>query len=172
MSEQLLTLLKFSLLALLYLFLFRVVRAVWAELAPPAVDVAGVGEGRRGRRRGKVPPATAPTGAPPKARKAGKPPKAAKGTTLVVVAPAEAAGRSYPVPDEATIGRSPGCGIPIDDTYASQLHARVFRADGSLHVEDLGSTNGTFLNDRPVGGPQPVRRGDKLRIGGTVLELR
>ena len=168
MSEQLLTLLKLSLLALLYLFLFRVVRAVWAELSPPVVDAPGDGEPRRGRRRGAAPPSSAPADAPTKK----KPKKQARGTTLVVVAPADVAGREYPVPDEATIGRSPGCGVPIGDTYASQLHARVFRADGTLHVEDLGSTNGTFLNDRPVGGPQPVKRGDRLRIGGTVLELR
>ena len=173
MSEQLLTLLKLSLLALLYLFLFRVVRAVWAELSPPAVDAPGDGQRRRGRRRGGAPPSEAPPAAAPAApRKPTKPKKQAKGSTLVVVAPAEAAGREYPVPDEATIGRSPGCGIPVGDTYASQLHARVFRADGTLHVEDLGSTNGTYLNDRPVGGPQPVKRGDRLRIGGTVLELR
>ena len=185
MSEQLLTLLKFSLLALLYLFLFRVVRAVWAELSPPALD--GVSTTRSRKRRGApaasaaAAPGPAPVGAGGAAvatapaatgRRSRKQAKAAKGTTLVIVAPPEAAGRSFTLGDETTIGRSPGCAVAIDDTFASQLHARVFRADGTLHVEDLGSTNGTFLGDEAVGGPRPLRRGDQLRIGSTVLELR
>ena len=57
------------------------------------------------------------------------------------------------------------------DDYASQLHARVFARDGQLFVEDLGSTNGTYLNRQKVHGPQVMRRGDRLQVGNTVLEL-
>ena len=58
-----------------------------------------------------------------------------------------------------------------DDTFVSQVHARVFRRDGSLFVEDLGSTNGTFLNRKAVSGPMALRKGDRLQIGRSVLEV-
>ena len=90
---------------------------------------------------------------------------------LRLVAPAELKGRSYPLGDEVTVGRAAGCQVTIDDTYASQLHARVFQRDGQVFVEDLGSTNGTYLNRRKVTGPMQIQRGDKLQIGNTVLEL-
>jgi len=194
-SDQLLALLKLSLLAFLYLFLFRVVRAVWAELSPPPLVGRAVDGGRRrGRstkvaksRRGGVPPsgpgrvaagavATAPPVAAPPAASTRRDRKAAKKATaagiLVVLEPAALAGQTFAPADETTVGRAPGCGITVDDTYASQLHARIFRAGGELFVEDLGSTNGTFLNQRKVGGPQPLHAGDRLQIGNTVLELR
>ena len=64
-----------------------------------------------------------------------------------------------------------GCQVTIDDTYASQLHARVFQRDGQIFVEDIGSTNGTYLNRKKVTGPMVIQRGDQLQIGNTILEL-
>ena len=64
------------------------------------------------------------------------------------------------------------CQVQLDDTYASQFHARIYRRDGSWFVEDLGSTNGTYLNQRRLTAPAEVRAGDRLRIGKTTLELR
>jgi pSer/pThr/pTyr-binding forkhead associated (FHA) protein len=152
--EALLTILKLFFLALLYLFFFRVLRAVWAELTVPAVPVAApaAGGGRA---------AAAPRGAP------------AKGDLrLKVVEPSADRGKVYELGDELTVGRASGCQIAIpDDTYVSQLHARIFRREGQIFVEDLGSTNGTFLNRKKVSAPQPLRRGDRLQIGKTVLEL-
>lgn len=189
MSEQLLALLRFSLLALLYLFLFRVVRAVWAEITPSTSPEAPRRDRRARRaerdRRRHVPPSSPPPGAAAavaapaptatapgrRSRKAARAAKAA-GTTLVIVEPASASGASWDVPDEATVGRGGGCHITLDDKHASALHARVFRSEGRLHVEDLGSTNGTFLNGERVGGPRPVAPGDRIKVGGTVLELR
>ena len=63
------------------------------------------------------------------------------------------------------------CQIPLEDSYASQLHARLFRRNGELLVEDLGSTNGTFLNRKKVDAAVPIRKGDRLQVGKTVLEL-
>ena len=64
------------------------------------------------------------------------------------------------------------CDIKVDDTYASQQHARLFGKNGAWFVEDLGSTNGTFVNDQKLAAPAMVQVGDKIRVGTTVLELR
>ncbi len=162
MSEQLLTILKLALLALLYLFFFRVLRAVWAELRPPRLVAAAPRAA-----------AAAPTGRA--ARKAAK--RAATQAApvvepkLVVLEPAAQRGRFFPLGAEMTVGRAAGCQITLDDTYASQIHARVFQRDGQFLVEDLGSTNGTYLNRHKVAGPMLVHPGDRLQIGNTVLEL-
>ncbi|MEY2403368.1 MAG: hypothetical protein QOD38_919 [Acidimicrobiaceae bacterium] len=163
MSEQLLNILKLCLLALVYLFLVRVLRAVWAEVSVPAqVD------GGRRPRRGRAPsPAVATPAAPSKGRKFRGTP-----TELVAVEPADQAGRRYPLGDEITVGRAAGCQVTVDDTYVSQLHARVFTRDGQLFVEDLGSTNGTYLNRVKVAGPMVMQKGDRLQVGNTVLEVR
>jgi hypothetical protein len=151
--ESLLTILKFCFLALLYLFLLRVVRAVWAEVAGP---------------RAARPAPGAAASAPARRRERGS----AKGVLrLRVVEPAAQRGRAYELADELTVGRAAGCQITLEDTYASQLHARVFRKDGQLFVEDLGSTNGTYLNRKKVTAPVALRKGDRLQVGKTVMEL-
>nr|WP_283251074.1 FHA domain-containing protein [Rhabdothermincola salaria] len=91
---------------------------------------------------------------------------------MVVVDPADQRGRAYPLGNEASIGRAAGCQITVDDTYVSQIHARVFTRDGQWLVEDLGSTNGTWMNRQRVSGPMVVQRGDRVQVGNTVLELR
>ena len=156
MSEQLLTILKLCLLALLYLFFLRVLRAVWVEIKPPAGAAGFVAAPKRKAKRKARPPR-------PSGRKAA--PK------LVVVEPAAQKGKSYPLADELTVGRAAGCHITVDDTYVSQNHSRVFRQNGRLMVEDLGSTNGTYLNGTKVSGSMVMQRGDRLKVGNTVLEL-
>ena len=157
MPDSLLTILKLCFLALLYLFFMRVLRAVWAEMRTP------------------TPVATAP--AQPAARSWGggtrSPAQATRSSgRLKVIEPAETKGQTYELGDELTVGRAGGCQITLDDTFVSQLHARVFRRDGQLYVEDLGSTNGTFLNRKKVTAPVAVRKGDRLQIGKTVMELQ
>jgi len=80
--------------------------------------------------------------------------------------------RTFPLDDEVTFGRAESCRVQLDDTYVSTLHARMFSKDGTWFVEDLGSTNGTYLNQRRLTAPAELRAGDKLKIGKTVLELR
>ena len=60
----------------------------------------------------------------------------------------------------------------VDDTYASQIHARVSAGPDGIQIEDLGSTNGTTCNGEAVSGPRRLRRGDRIGIGALVLELR
>ena len=57
------------------------------------------------------------------------------------------------------------------DTFVSQLHARLYRRDGRMWVEDLGSTNGTYVNSKRLTSPLSLRRGDRVQVGRTVLEL-
>ncbi len=89
-----------------------------------------------------------------------------------MIEPAETKGQTYDLGEELTVGRAGGCQITLDDTFVSQLHARVFRRDGQLFVEDLGSTNGTYLNRKKVTAPIAIRKGDRLQIGKTVMELQ
>lgn len=92
---------------------------------------------------------------------------------LRVLEPAEHRGRNYEVADELTLGRSPACVVVLEnDTFASSVHARVFRQDGDVFVEDLGSTNGTYVNGERLAAPTQLKRGDHLKVGSTVLEVR
>jgi hypothetical protein len=166
MPDSLLTALKLIFLALLYLFFFRVIRAVWVELREPkSVQVAV----------GPAPPAVAARAGRPTARANGRPLWAGGSSAperLVMLEPNGQHGQVFDLGDELTVGRAIGCGIALpDDTFVSTLHARVFRRDGDLFVEDLGSTNGTFVNDRQVTGTVPIHRGDRLQVGKTVLEM-
>jgi pSer/pThr/pTyr-binding forkhead associated (FHA) protein len=91
---------------------------------------------------------------------------------LKVVQPPEHAGRTYDLDDELTIGRSPGCGVSMpEDIYTSTLHARLFRRNEQLWVEDLGSTNGTFVNSERITQAVRLGKGDLLQIGSTVFEV-
>ncbi len=161
MPDPLLTFLKYILLAVLYLFFLRVLRAVWMELREP--KPAPVTQGEPGT-------LAQPASAEDRPSRWRRPPGAER---LVVVAPEERKGQEFPVRDEVTVGRASGCGVTLpEDTFVSQLHARLFRRDGQLYVEDLGSTNGTYLNRRKVTAPAELRKGDRLDIGRTSLELR
>ncbi|MDQ2728476.1 MAG: FHA domain-containing protein, partial [Actinomycetota bacterium] len=91
---------------------------------------------------------------------------------LEISDPPERAGQRFDLGSELTVGRAPGCGVSLpEDTFVSQLHARVFRRDGELFVEDLGSTNGTFVNDNKVSAPVALRDGDRLKTGRTTMVL-
>jgi hypothetical protein len=149
--EPLLTILKFCFLAILYLFFVRVLRAVWAEVKgpPPAMTAA--------------PPPTRPA----RATWSGNRPPG----RLKVLEPVERRGHVYELGDELTVGRAGGCQVTLDDNYVSQLHARVFRREGQLYVEDLGSTNGTYVNRRKVTAPIAIRKGDRVQVGKTVMEV-
>jgi len=149
--ESVLTILKYCFLALVYLFLLRVVQIVVREMRTP--KTAGGGDGQ------------AAASAPPPRR---------RGPTLRLrmLEPPSREGETIPLGDEITVGRGGGCGIVLaDDQFVSTVHARVFRRGDEVFVEDLGSRNGTFVNGHPVDGTTRLRRGDRVQFGQTVAEL-
>jgi hypothetical protein len=82
------------------------------------------------------------------------------------------AGKQLPVDGALDAGREPSLPLHLDDGQVSRRHARFSPQGGEVVVEDLGSTNGTYVNDQPISSPRALRPGDKVRLGLTVLELR
>jgi len=172
-TEPLLGILKYVLLALLYLFFARVLWAVWSEVRGP---------GQSSVPQAPIPaapsdptvPAPAPTVKELKhGRRPVKPPRGRKGDVgrFVVTEPKAARGASFAIGEEITIGRAGTCTIGMpDDTFVSQLHARVYRDAGLTMIEDLGSTNGTYVNGKRVANAERLTRGDRVQIGSTVFE--
>jgi len=84
---------------------------------------------------------------------------------IVERAPGHTPGMEYDLHDGAVLGRGEQAEIRLEDPFASSKHARIVRQGGVMVLEDLGSTNGTFLNEEVLGGPQPLHPGDRVRIG-------
>jgi hypothetical protein len=150
-------LVQWCVIALILLFFLRVIRAVFVEVRP-----AGPRQTRAERRR-----------AARDERRAAAVDRRDTGRLLLeVIEPADRMGHRFDVDGELTIGRSPGCGIPTTyDIYSSTLHARIFHEGNRLLVEDLGSTNGTFVNSERISKPTRLRRGDMVQVGATVFEV-
>ena len=165
-------LLQWVVVALIFLFFLRVVRAVWVEVRP-----AGPRQSRRDRRREAraVEAAAVAAGAAGGAPRCPRPSHRSRdesSSSWRCIEPQEQAGRTYELDDELTIGRSPGCGVPTTyDVYSSTLHARLYRQGSQLWVEDLGSTNGTFVNSEQITKPTKLAKDDLLQVGGTVFEV-
>ena len=153
MPDIVLDILKYVFLVVLYIFVARAVRAVMIELRPAAATTSS------GR--------PSPTSTKTSSRKVKKAPKRA-----VIVEGSSTSGKNFDLGQELTIGRADKCHVVLDDTYVSQVHARVFSRGESYFLEDLGSTNGTYLNRKRVGGATELQRGDRVKIGKTVLEMR
>ena len=152
MPDLVLDLLKYAFLAVLYIFIARVVRFIYLELRP-----AG--------------PAPSPRRAAPTPTPSSKGKKRSFRKAAVIEGSQK--GKSFDLGDEVIVGRADKCHLVLnDDTYVSQMHARFFSRDGAIMIEDLGSTNGTYLNRRRITSPTELQRGDRVKIGKTVLEMR
>jgi pSer/pThr/pTyr-binding forkhead associated (FHA) protein len=140
--------LKFGFLAVLYLFLLWVSRSAMKDL-------------RRGM------PAQVEEGTAVHAASSAMLGRAAAGEPRLLVesAPGLRADDEYDVSSGATLGRGDFANIRLEDSFASAEHARIVRQGNVMVIEDLGSTNGTYLNEEPLRGPQPLHHGDMIRIG-------
>ena len=163
MSTLTLLLIRLAFLAVLWLFVIAAVGVVRTDLFGPAVS------SRQQRRQQKAQRAKAARPA-----RAGRAARAARGAPQrLLVTGGSLAGTSIGLADQQiTIGRANDATLVLSDDYASSRHARLFPQNGQWIVEDLGSTNGTYLDRQKVTQPTPVPAGVPIRIGKTVLELR
>lgn len=173
-TEELLGILKFVLLGLLYLFFARVLWAVWSEVRGPRQGVvqAPVVIGPTDPTVAAASPSTREI---KQTRRATKAPKGKRGNVgrLVITEPKATRGAVFALGEEITIGRAATCTIGMpDDSFVSQLHARAFREAGWTMIEDLGSTNGTYLNGKRLTAPDRIAKGDRVQVGNTVFEAQ
>jgi hypothetical protein len=90
---------------------------------------------------------------------------------LEFLEPSDRSGERIDVETGVTIGRSPDCDLSLQDTYLSTRHARIANDEGDLSIEDLGSTNGTYVNQELVKGRVRLERGDVVQVGGVLFEV-
>jgi pSer/pThr/pTyr-binding forkhead associated (FHA) protein len=169
MNALTLTLIRLAFLAVLWLFVIAAVGVVRTDLFGPSVT--GRRPGRKRQQQRNKPPQPAKPAKPAKPGRSGRSGRAAPQQLLVTAG--DLAGTSMGLADQQiTIGRADDATLVLTDDYASSRHARLFPQDGRWIVEDLGSTNGTYLDRQKVTQPTPVPVGVPIRIGKTVLELR
>jgi len=148
--------LKFGFLVVLYLFLLWVTRSARRDLRArdPGVDRAGAG------------PIPQDATGMYSASMLGSADLSKRAPRLVVErAPGHDAGMIYDLDGELVLGRGDRAEIRLEDPFASARHARIYEQGNILVVEDLGSTNGTYLNEELLETPRPLHPGDRLRIG-------
>ena len=160
MNALTLTLIRVAFLAVLWLFVIAAIGVVRTDLFGTAAAKV-----RRGRNRAQP---------PRQPQRPPRQPKPSRGTPrFLVVTEGGLTGVSVDLTDQQiTLGRANDATLVLNDDYASSRHARIFPQDGQWIVEDLGSTNGTYLDRQKVTRPTPVPVGVPIRIGKTVLELR
>jgi FHA domain len=139
--------LRYVFLAMLYIFVLVVAWVIYREMMPPRPAEAVAPPPRKASTR----------------RKAG----------LLI---SDASGRkkiqSWELQGEMVIGRGGECAVSLKDEFASNVHAKLYQVEGRYYIEDLGSTNGTYVNGRRINYPTELRGGDFIKIGRTVMEFR
>jgi len=165
LSELTLVLIRFAYLAILWILVLSCISVIRSDMfgARVAREGARPGSGARQRpekrseKRARSKPAKARRGAP----------------TQVVIVEGGNSGEAVPL-DQAPllIGRGNDAAIRLDDDYASTRHARIASSGEQWYVEDLGSTNGTYVGSSRITQPTALQLGTRVRIGKTVLELR
>jgi pSer/pThr/pTyr-binding forkhead associated (FHA) protein len=159
MNPLTLDLIKLAFLAVLWLFVIAAVGVVRTDLFDQPASP------RKQRNRGAPPP--------PRPVKPARPGRSRSAARELVVTGGNLAGTTITLADQQiTIGRAGDATLVLTDDYASTRHARLFPQNGDWILEDLGSTNGTYLDRQKVSAPIPVQVGVPIRIGKTVLELR
>jgi len=149
-DEPLAVALKFGFLAVLYLFLLWVARSAMRDMT----------------RHEETVPADPAEAARPRREQAGPDLRAGVQPRLeVVAAMGHEPGTVFDIGDGATMGRSDTADILVDDPFASSAHARIFARSEFMYIEDMGSTNGTYLNGRQLRTAERLKMADTVRIG-------
>ena len=159
MSELTLMLIRFAYLAILWIFVLSAVSVIRSDMFGARIDSTPRAERREKRRaaRQRPKPAKRPRGAP----------------THVAIVEGANAGETISLDDAPLlIGRGSDAAIRLDDDYVSTRHARIAQSGEQWFVEDLGSTNGTYMGTQRLSQPATLQLGSKVRIGKTTLELR
>ncbi len=157
MNELTFTLLRLAYLGLLWIFVLAVINVLRRDLYGTKITA----------RRQRPVPAEAPASS-----------RSARSTTttprrVLVVTEGPLKGTTLPLGNvSVVVGRAPDCALVVEDDYASTRHARIYPHQGGWYVEDLGSTNGTFVDGERLEGPQPLSLGTSVQIGQSVVELR
>jgi hypothetical protein len=163
MTGLTITVMRFGLLAILWVFVLLALGVVRS-------DLFGVGGARAARARSAAKQAP---GAPVADRPSARPRRGGVPTRLMVTSGSLAGTSVALTGNQITLGRAHDSTIVLDDDFASSRHARIYPdATGQWVVEDLGSTNGTYLDRAKITGPTPVPLGVPIRIGKTALELK
>lgn len=163
MSELTLTLIKLGFLAVLWLFVLSAVSVIRSDIFGTKAPAAAPPKARP-KGAGKAPPT-------PRKNKSRKPVRGVPTKLQIVSGPN--AGQSVPLGDEPILlGRGTDAAIRLDDDYVSTRHARFATNGEQWFVEDIGSTNGTYLGSQRITSPVPVGIGIQVRLGKTVVELR
>jgi pSer/pThr/pTyr-binding forkhead associated (FHA) protein len=159
MSELTLMLIRFGYLAILWIFVLSAISVVRSDMFGARVDSTPRAQ-RRAERQG--------------ARGRSRPPRPARGApTHVAIIDGANAGETVSLEDAPLlIGRGSDAAIRLDDDYVSTRHARIASSGDQWFVEDLGSTNGTYLGNQRLSQPSTIQAGSQIRIGKTTLELR
>ncbi len=176
MSELTLLVLRVAFLALLWVFVFAVVYALRSDLfggrvrkLPEQAPVAAVAS------PAAAPPAVQSLPSSPATPSAGFPPALDTGApaTRLVITSGGKAGLEIPLGSEPlTIGRASDAGLQIRDDYTSTHHARLLLWGSDWVIQDLDSTNGTFVDGRRIDTPTQVPLGASVKVGATTFELR
>ena len=165
MSELALTLARFTFLGLLWLFVIFALIALRRDMRG---DTSSSAEAATSSSRGTRTPRTGRSARSGRTSRRSK----VKGTRLVVVE-GPLTGTEVPLEGaQVTLGRAPDSTIVIDDDYASSRHARIYESEGAWVVEDLGSTNGTWLDRTRLTTPTVLPVGAPLRVGRTTLVIQ
>ena len=158
MSELTLMLIRFAYLAILWIFVLSAISVVRSDMFGARVDSPSRSERKEERQtRRQAKPAKRPRGAP----------------THVAVVDGPNAGDSASLDDAPVlIGRGSDAAIRLDDDYVSTRHARIASSGDQWFVEDLGSTNGTYIGSQRITQPTAIQLGSRVRVGKTTLELK
>ena len=170
MSELTITLLRFGFLALLWIFIFAVIASQARDLAVGNRARAAVDSARKKRGARKDRPAKQPA-------RSGPAPTTTGGTRHrpqnLMIIDGPLAGSSFQLGSAPVLlGRSNEATVPLEDDYASGRHARLFPQGSRWFLEDLGSTNGTFVQGQQLTRAAAVEPGVQFKVGRTVMELR